>query len=149
MSRGFAHYALVFLLTISLFPSCQKKLRPINDGSIAFELQRYGEAIPLLETEVVSTKNREEKIVKTRQLALSYQQLGLHDKAKSTSSALYQMTDNKEDLSFFIQTLITTDAIDSAIRFLSVYRRLAPNESFETNKQIEMLTSFPTRKESI
>ena len=45
MSRGFAHYALVLVLTISLLPSCQKKLRPINDGSVAFELQRYGEAI--------------------------------------------------------------------------------------------------------
>ncbi len=142
MSRGFAHYAFVFILIISLLPSCQKKLRPINDGSVAFELQRYGEAIPLLEIEVGATKNREDKIVKTRQLAFSYQQLGLHQKAKSTSSMLYQMTDSKEDLSFFIQTLITTNAIDSAIRFLSVYRRLAPNESFATNKQIEMLTAF-------
>ena len=78
MSRGFAHYALVLVLTISLLPSCQKKLRPINDGSVAFELQRYGEAIPLLETEVGATKkNIEEKITKTRQLAFSYQQLGL------------------------------------------------------------------------
>ena len=111
MSRGFAHYASVFILIISLLPSCQKKLSPINDGSVAFELQRYGEAIPLLEIEVGATKNREDKIVKTRQLAFSYQQLGLHQKAKSTSSMLYQMTDSKEDLSFFIQTLITTNAI--------------------------------------
>ena len=140
MSRDFVHYALVFVLTISLLPSCQKKLRPINDGSVAFELHRFGDAIPLLESEVGTTKNREEKIIKTRQLALSYQQLGLHKKAKSTSSMLYQMTDRKEDLSFFIQTLIITNAIDSAIRFLSVYRRLAPDESFETNNQIEMLT---------
>ena len=142
MSREFAHYALVIVFTITLLPSCQKQLRPINDGSIAFELQRFGEAIPLLETEVDATKNREEKIVKTRQLALSYHQLGFYEKAKSTSSLLYQMTDRKEDLSFFIQNLITTNAIDSAIRFLSVYRRLVPEKSFETNKQIEMLTVF-------
>lgn len=142
MSRGFVQYALVFVLASILLPSCQKKLKPINDGSVAFELQRFGEAIPLLEAEVDASKNREEKIAKTRQLATSYQQLGLHDKAKSTSKALYQMTDRKEDLSFFIGTLITTNAIDSAIRYLSVYRRLVPDESYITNNQLEKLSTY-------
>ncbi|MGB1119323.1 MAG: OmpA family protein [Chitinophagales bacterium] len=146
MSRVFASYALVFILAISLLPSCQKRLKPINDGSIAFNLQRYGEAIPLLETEVRASKNRDEKIVKARQLAQSYQQLGFHDKAKNTSALLYQMTDRKEDLSFYIQTLITTDAIDSAIRFLSIYQRLAPDESFVTTKQIGVLVSLQEEK---
>ena len=149
MSRAFLPFALVIGISVGFLTSCQTKLKPLVNGTTAFDLERYGEAIPLLAAEISSSKNRDEKILKSRQLAFCYEELGFHQKAKQLHKSIYQTTDDQADLYAFIDALIRTNAIDSAKRYLEICRRIDPQNIGNINRQIDLLNRYQIEQDQM
>lgn len=110
--NNFSLSALLFL--IALFASCNYTIK-VKDGSTAYNLKRYDNAIPMLQKEYGKAKSRNEKGKLAYQIAESYQQIGKPQQAVQWFKTAYDNSYGAEALKGYAYALKQTEKYKEAL----------------------------------